>query len=190
LPAELLSFLESSTQGRDMDGFGLFILGTAITIGVTVTLGVRLLQLLRGEMRGHRLARRGGSRAALGWTLGFALAAFAAAGFMSIGWFVLPFAILACAVAAWRCRALPEGAIGASLGTGAVLFVLALMNPNRPGPCAHSITLRAGERASFSCGGVNGTSWLPLALVLVLAALATQVMMDRRTKRTAHTGPR
>jgi hypothetical protein len=89
----------------------------------------------------------------------------------SIVLFVLPFAMIACGVAAWRCRALPEGAIGASLGTGIVLGVIGLMNPTRP-PCRATITVRSGERWC----GVNGTSWLPLAFALVVVAVAGQMM--------------
>jgi hypothetical protein len=169
-----------------MDRFGLFMLETGVAVGVTVGLVVRLVQLIVGRIRGQRFSRSVGRPSALGWTLGFAIATFAAAGVMSIGLFVLPFAVITCGVAAWRCRALPEGAIGACLGTGVVLFVIGLMNPNRPEPCARSITLRAGDHASLSCGGVNGTSWLPLAIALVVAAFVAQILMDRRKAGRAH----
>jgi hypothetical protein len=162
------------------------MLETAVAVGVTVGLAVRLIQLVVGRIRGHRFSRSVGWPAALGWALGFAIAAVAAAAVVSIGWFVLPFAMIACGVAAWRCRALPEGAIGASLGTGIVLCVVGLMNPNRPEPCVRSITLRAGEHASLSCGGVNGTSWLPLVVALVVVAVAGQMMIERRKKGRAH----
>jgi len=169
-----------------MDRFGLFMLEAAVTVGATVGLAVRLIQLIVGRIRGHRFSRTVGWPAALGWALGFAIAAFAAAAVVSIGWFVLPFAMIACGVAAWRCRALPEGAIGAGLGTGLVLFVIGLMNPTHP-PCV-AIAVRSGEPVyPGGCGGVNGTSWLPVALALVVVAVAGQMMIERRKKGRAHT---
>ncbi|MCA1837297.1 MAG: hypothetical protein LC674_00460 [Actinobacteria bacterium] len=171
-----------------MDRFGLFMLEAAVAVGAAVGLAVRLIQLIVGRIRGHRFSRSVGWPAALGWALGFAIAAFAAAAAMSIGLLVLPFAMIFCGVAAWRCRALPEGAIGASLGSGIVLCVIGLMNPTRP-PCGatFTVTLRTGERASSGgCGGVDGTSWLPLAVALVVVAVAGQVMMERRNKGRAH----
>jgi hypothetical protein len=143
-----------------MDGFGLFMLVTAVTIGVGVGLATRLIQFVVERVRGRPFSRTMGWLATATWALGFAMAAFAAAGVMSIGLLVLPFAIIACGVAAWRCRAFPEGAIGASLGTGVVLGVIGLMNP-------------AG-------GGVNGTSWIPLAVTLVVVAMASQAVTGRR----------
>jgi hypothetical protein len=103
--------------------------------------------LIVGRIRGRPFSRSVGRSATLGWALGFAIAALAAAGLMSIGVLLLLFAIIVCGVAAWRSRALPEGAIGASLGTGIVLLILGLRHPTPP----------PGH-------GVNGTSWLPVAL--------------------------
>jgi hypothetical protein len=174
-----------------MDPFGLFMLRAAVMIGTTVGITVRLIQLIGERIRGHRFARSVGRPAALGWALGFAIAAFAAGAFMSIGVLVLPFAIIVCGVAAWRCRALPEGAIGASLGTGFVLGIVGLMNSNntprdRP-PCNGApVTLKAGEHASFSCGGVDGASWLPLAGALVFVAFAGQIILERRKRGGEH----
>jgi len=172
---------------RDMDRFGLFMLEIPAAVGITVGLAVRLIQLVVERIRGQRFSRTAGWPATSAWALGFAIATFAAAGVMSIGPLVLPFAVITCAVAAWRCRALPECAIGAGLGTGLVLFVIGLMNPTRP-PCGAAITLtvRSGEHASTGCGGVNGTSWLPVAVALVAAAVAGQILMERRKAGRAH----
>jgi hypothetical protein len=179
--------MEGTLRGvRDMDRFGLFMLETGAAVGVTVGLTIGLIQLVVGRIRGRPFSRSAGPPASLAWALGFALATFAAVGVMSIGILVLPFAVIVCGVAAWRCRALPEGAIGASLGTGFVLGVIGLMNPNHPEPCVRSITLRAGEQAHLSCGGVNGTSWLPAALALVVVAFAGQILLQRRKGEGAH----
>jgi hypothetical protein len=165
-----------------MDGFGWFILGAAVAVGTGVGLGVRLVQVMVRDVRGQRIVRRVGWRAVLGWTAGFAAAAFGASAIMSIGVFVLPVAMIVCGIVAWRCRAFPEGAIGAGLGTGIVLGIIGLMNPTPHQPCVNSATLRSGEYASFACGGVNGFSWLSFALTLVGVALAGQTMLRRRNK--------
>jgi hypothetical protein len=175
----LLTTLAAARGVRDMDGFGLFMLGTGVAVGVTVGLVVRLFQLAVERIRGRHFSRTVGWAATCAWALGFALGAFAAAGVVSIGFVVLPFAVIACAVAAWRCRALPEGAIGAGLGTGIVLFVIGLMNPTLP-PCV-AIGVRNGEPVyPGNCGGVNGTSWVLVAAALVVAAVAGQIVMERR----------
>lgn len=178
--------LQGTSRGvRDMDRFGLFMLETGVAVGVTVGLAVRLIQLVVGRIRGQRFSRTVGLPATSAWALGFAIATFAAAGVMSIGPLVLPFAMITCGVAAWRCRALPECAIGAGLGTGLVLFVIGLMNPTHP-PCV-AIAVRSGEPVfPGGCGGVNGTSWLPLAVALVAAAVAGQILMERRKAGPAH----
>jgi hypothetical protein len=170
-----------------MDHFALFMLEIALAVGITVGLAVRLIQLAVGRIRGRPFSRTVGRTASMAWACGFAIAAFAAAAFISIGIFVLPVAMIVCAIAAWRCRALPEGAIGASLGSGVVLCLIGLMNPTRPS-CDPSLgmVLRGGQRASYLCGGVDGTSWLPLAVVLVVIAVAGQAMLmmiERRDQR-------
>jgi hypothetical protein len=111
-----------------MDRFGLFMLMAAVVAGVTAGLATRLVQLMAGRIRGQPFSRSSGWRATLGWALGFAVAAFAAAGAMSIGLLVLPVAWVLCGLAAWRGRAFPEGAIGAGLGIGVVLGAIGLMN--------------------------------------------------------------
>lgn len=184
----LLIVLQGTSPGvRHVDRFILVMLETAVAVGVTAGLAARLIQLVVTRIRGRRFSRTVGWPATSAWALGFAIATFAGAAVMSIGPLVLPFAVIVCGVAAWRCRALPEGAIGAGLGTGSVLFVIGLMNPTRP-PCGatFAVTIRSGEHASGACGGVNGTSWLPLALALVAAAVAGQILMERRRPGRAH----
>jgi len=179
--------LQGISRGvRDVDRFGLFMFETAVAVGVTVGLAVRLIQLVVGRIRGQRFSRTVGWPATSAWALGFAIATFAAAAVMSIGpFFVLPFAVIVCGVAAWRCRALPESAIGAGLGTGLVMLVIGLMNPTHP-PCV-AIAVRSGEPVfPGGCGGVNGTSWVPIALALVAAAVAGQIVMERQKAGRAH----
>jgi hypothetical protein len=172
--------LQGTSRGvRDMDRFGLFMLEIGVAVGVTIGLIVRLIQLVVERLRGRRFSRTVGWRATAAWALGSAIATCAAAAAMSIGIFVVPFAVIACGVAAWRCRALPEGAIGAGLGTGLAMFVIGVMNSHPP--CV-VIAIRDGNPVfSGRCdGSINGTSWLPLALALVAAAVAGQILMERR----------
>src|ERR1051325_6265856 len=121
-----------------MDGFAWFILFGGLVVGTGVGLGVRLIQLVVEFVRHRQFVRNVGWGAVLIWTLGFAATAFAAASAMSIGIGVMPVAIIVCGVAAWRFRGLPEGLIGASLGTGIVLEIIGLMNPTNPSPCIRS----------------------------------------------------
>jgi len=168
-----------------MDRVALAMLYIPVAVGLTVGLAVRLIQLAVGRIRGRRFSRTVGWPATSVWALGFAIAAFAVASAMSIGLFVLPFAVIACGVAAWRCRALPEGAIGAGLGTGLVIFVIGLMN-SRCGALSLPFGIGAHNYSFTGCGGINGTSWLPLAVALVVAAVAGQILMERRKAAPAH----
>ncbi len=162
-----------------MNGLGLIMLRGGVAIGVTVGLIVRLIQFVVERLRGQRFPRTVGWRATSAWGLGFALATFAVAAAMSIGILVLPFAVIVCGVAAWRCRALPEAAIGAGLGTGLVLFVVGLMNPART-PCA--IAIYGGDPRQC---GFDGTFWLRLGLAFVVAAVVGQVLTERGNGRVS-----
>src|SRR5579862_2530653 len=150
-----------------MARFGLFMLVTAIAVGATVGTFARLIQLIVARIRGRPSSRNVGWPAILVWALGFAIAAFAAGAFMSIGIVVLPFAIIVCGVAAWWCRALPEGVIGAGLGTGTVVLIVGLMNLNVSGG-----------------GLVAATSLIPLAVGLI----GVQAMIGSRQERGAARG--
>jgi multisubunit Na+/H+ antiporter MnhB subunit len=158
-----------------MDRFRLFVLEATVSIGAITAIAVRLIQLTVERIRGRGFSRRAGWPATLVWTLGCALAAFAAVGAMSIGIFVLPFAVIACGVAAWLYHALPEGAIGASLGTGIVLCVLGLMNHPFV-PCVGGFQVISARHIS----GCDGTSWFPLGLALIIVAAASQAMLERQ----------
>src|ERR1019366_10451202 len=136
-----------------MDRFVLVMLEASAAVGVTVGLAVRLIQLAVGRIRGQRFSRTVGWPATSIWALGFAIAPLAGAAALSIGPLVLPFAVIACGVAAWRCRALPEGAIGAGLGTGLVIFVIGLMN-SRCGALSLPFGIGAHNYSFTGCGGI------------------------------------
>ncbi len=171
-----------------MDRIGLAMLYIAVAGGFTVGVAIRLIQLAVGRIRGRRFSRAVGWPATLVWALGFAIAALAVAAAMSIGPFVLPFAVIAYGVAAWRCRALPEGAIGAGLGTGLMIFVIDLMNWPRCGALNLPFGIGAHDYSFAGCGGINGTSWFAfaLAVALLVAAVAGQILMERRKAGRAH----
>ena len=171
-----------------MDRVALAMLFIPVAVGLTVGLAVRLIQLAVGRIRGRRFSRTVGWPATLVWAPGFAIAAYAVAGAMSIGPLVLPFAVIAYGVAAWRCRALPEGAIGAGLGTGHVIFVIGLLNWPRCGALSLPFGIGAHHYSFTGCGGINATSWLPLllAVALTVAAVAGQILMERRKAAPAH----
>jgi hypothetical protein len=163
-----------------MDRIALAMLYTPVAVGLTVGLGIRLIQLAVERIRGQRFSRTVGWPATSAWALGFAIAAFAVAGAMSIGIFVLPFAVIVYGVAAWRCRALPEGAIGAGLGAGLAILVIGLMNWPRCGALSLPFGIGAHTYSFTGCGGITGISWLPLTAALVVASVAGQVLMARR----------
>ena len=169
-----------------MDKFWMFMPKAGAAVGVTVGVAVRLIQLGVGRLRGQPFSRTVGWPATSAWTLGFAIATVAAASILSIGpFYVLPVAVIVCGIAAWRCRALPEGAIGAGLGTGFVLFVIGLMN-SQCGALSLPFGIGAHHHSYSGCGGANGTLWLPLAVALVVAAVAGQILMERRKTRRTH----
>lgn len=132
-----------------MAGLGLIMLLVAGTVGATVALLVRLIQSVVERVTGRSFSRSVGWFAVCGWGLGFATAAFAVAAVTSIGLFVLAVAIILLAGAAWICRAFPEAAIGAALGSGAVVLIIGLMNLSHDG------------------GFIIATSALPLAFGLI-----------------------
>jgi hypothetical protein len=161
-----------------MDRLGLAMFEVSVAVGATAGLAVRLTQLIVERIRGRGFSRRGGWPATLVWTLGSALAAFATAGAMSIGIFVLPFAVITYGVAAWRYRAFPEGATGTGLGAGIVMCVIGLMNPT---PLCDATAIVQDHVSA--CAGVSGATWLPLAgLALIIMAASGQMMMMEREK--------
>jgi hypothetical protein len=174
-----------------MDRLPLDMVEAAVLVGSIVGLGVRLIQFVAERIGGRRVLRRVGRPAAMAWALGCALAAFAAAAILSIGFLVLPVAMIVCGVAAWRYRALPEGAVGAGLGSSIAVAIIGLMNPPPPNPLppaclGQPFTVPAGQHSHVSCGGMSLSSWLPLAIGLVVFSVAGQVLVERRKKAQAH----
>lgn len=145
-----------------MGRFWLVILEAGLVFGLAGALSARLIQFAVERVRGRGFSRSTGWRATLAWIPGFAIGAVSGAAVMSIGILTWPLAIVACAIAAWNCRALPEGAIGAGLGAGVVILVVGLMN------LSHLRDL------------AGGTLWFPVAIGLIGAALLAQMEIGRR----------
>ena len=115
------------------------------------------------------------------WTLAGGLVVFAFLGALSIGIFVLPFAILAVwyvqRVAGWG----PE-VVGGISGAGVVSLLVAFLNRDyRPCPDG-PITIEPG-RASFECGGFAPTPWWIAGLVLTLGGIAAYALLRRQGRR-------
>ena len=103
------------------------------------------------------------------WTLALSLAAFAVVSVMSIGMFVLPFAVAAAAIVARRNRTWPESVFGGLLGAAAVCLLVAYLN-RAYSPCpAGPMWLGPGEHVR--CGGLNPLPWLTVGALLTAVGL-------------------
>lgn len=94
------------------------------------------------------------------WALAFGLLAFSVIAGFSIGWLVLPFAVVALVLTSRRSRPWPEAPAGMLVGIGAVLLMIAFIHRNYV-PCppmGEPMVMRRGE--SFSCGGSSPVPWL------------------------------
>jgi len=126
---------------------------------------------------------RGGWLAFAEWALALALLSLAVIGAASIGVFLLPFALLALALAARRNRAWPEAPTGGMTGVGSIcLFVAYTHRAYTPCPTG-PIRIRAetGYHGPFSCGGFDPTPWLAVGLLLT-AAGCVGYLISRRTR--------
>src|SRR5215208_455167 len=135
------------------------------------------MRILEGAMREQ--ADRKGWRSLLEWAAAFALLALAVVGAMSIGIFVVPFAIAAIVLAARRNCRWPEAALGAFLGVGSLcLFIAFLHRDDSPCPAARTLVrVRPGER--LSCGGLDPVPWLAIGLLLAAVGLGGYLLFHR-----------
>jgi hypothetical protein len=113
------------------------------------------------------------------WVFAGALTFFAFLTGLSIGLFVLPFAVIALWLAARRSRIWPEilGLVG---GIGVIGFVIAAVNHDGSG-------CRTSEEDGFTtvtCGGLDPMPWLVSGLLLVAAASVLYAFARRRIEKT------
>jgi len=93
---------------------------------------------------------RDGWKSVFHWGVAGALLAFAGIGMMSIGWFIMPFAVWAFYHASARYRFFPEGISGALLGASAVILFIAFLHRGDV-PCPSS--------GSIIVFHINGRGW-------------------------------
>jgi hypothetical protein len=122
------------------------------------------------------------------WTLGLGLLALAVVGALSIGIFVMPFALATLLYAALRNRAWPEAGVGGLLGVGIVFLFVAYRNRSYS-PCP-SGPMRLAHGQHFSCGGFDPMPWLTIGMVLITGGVSGYLLTRRSrlaaaaTKRT------
>jgi len=114
----------------------------------------------------------------IGWIAVGACAALGLAAAPSFGLFVLPFAVVAIAIAARRLRAWPEG-LGAIAGVGVLLLAIALLNGDYHSCSDRPVTAASGD-GSVSCGGLDPAPLLLAGLVLCFAAGIAYAALNRR----------
>jgi hypothetical protein len=102
-------------------------------------------------------------------------------GVTALGVFILPLGVVLVAVLA-RLRSTVD-AWGALGGLGAIIAWIGIINLNYRACSSHAVHLSlattAGGSASFSCGGVDGLTWLIVGGCAAGAAIAMYVLMTR-----------
>jgi len=130
------------------------------------------------------MRNRGGWPAFAEWALAMALLSFAVIGAASIGVLVLPFALLALALAARRNRAWPEAPMGGLTGVGSICLLVAYIN-RAYSPCPTGPTrVRVVSGGHFSCGGFDPMPWLMVGLLLAAVGCVGYLVL-RRTRAAA-----
>ena len=121
---------------------------------------------------------RTGVVAFLGWIPAGTCITLGVAAAPSFGLFVLPLAAVALVLARRRLRAWPE-ALGAFVGGGCVLLVIALVNSDYRSCSSGPVTAPAGQ-SSLSCGGLDPAPFLVAGLALCAAAAVAYAALSRR----------
>ena len=129
--------------------------------------------------------RRHGWLSLLQWTLALGLVAYSVVGAMTVGMFVIPFALGAVVIVARRNRLWPESIFGALCGAAVVSLLIALLN-REASPCPpvpRTVVLEPGERAQ--CGGRDPTPWLAAGVVLASTGLLGYALARPRHREAA-----
>ena len=120
-----------------------------------------------------------GWKAFVAWSLAGGLVVFSVITGLSIGVFVLPFAVAAVLVTATRASGWPE-AIGVVAGAGVVSLVIAFRSRDyKPCPESGVLTVPPGE-TSIECGGFDPMPWLIGGIALVSVSVAAHVFVRAR----------
>lgn len=113
------------------------------------------------------------------WALAFGLLAFSVIAGFSIGFLVLPFAVVALGLTSRRSRPWPEAPTGMLVGIGAVLLMIAFIQRDYV-PCppqGEPMVLRRGE--SSSCGGFNPVPWIVAGVASTAVGVAGYLAWQR-----------
>ena len=133
------------------------------------------------------MRNRAGGQAFVEWALALTLLSLAVIGAASIGMFLLPFALLALALAYRRNRAWPEALLGGFTGAGIICLYMAYRSRSYS-PCAAEptrIQVFAGEHVTrYSCGGFEPMPWLVVGALLTIAG-CVGYLVTRRTRLNA-----
>lgn len=122
------------------------------------------------------------SRPVLGfaaWTAAGALSCVTIIAILSLGIFILPFAVLALCYAIWR-FGVGSSALGSMFGAGLTLAGVGLANLGTRSCSGAPAVAMPGQHAPGACGGPDGAAWLTVGLIIAVAALATTIWVARR----------
>jgi hypothetical protein len=127
------------------------------------------------------MRRWNGWKAFVAWSLAGGLLVFSVLAGLSIGLFVLPFAVAAVFLVAYHASGWPE-AIGVVAGAGAVCLLIAFLSRDHQ-PCPESGVLPGfnSEGAFVSeCGGFDPMPWLIAGIALVGVSVFAHVLVRAR----------
>ena len=113
------------------------------------------------------------------WFAGWAVAGACLALIVSqIGVFTFPAGVVLIVVLTWHA---PRHALGFVAGVGAVGVVIGALSLDYH-PCPRDgVTVLEPGQTSFECGGFDGTPWLVVGAVLVVAAMVGYALANRRS---------
>jgi hypothetical protein len=102
---------------------------------------------------------------------------------LSVGPFVLPFALVLLAIVATRSPRLPE-AVGFISGIGVMLLVIAFLHRSdgQPCPAGDGFQQLAPGQQSVSCGGLDPHPWLYLGIPVTAAGAVTYLAVSRKRR--------
>jgi len=114
----------------------------------------------------------------LAWTVAGALVALTVLGILSIGIFVLPFAVAAIIFLRRRSPGWPT-TLGIPAGVGVMAIVLGFLNLDYQ-PCTSAPIVLHGQE-TYSCGGIDPTPLFLVGSLILVAAFVVYAVVSRRT---------
>jgi hypothetical protein len=143
-----------------------------------VVIGAVALAL--ASSRAGRLRRFGPLAGYTAWAISGLLLTIAFLALLSIGLFLLPFAVVAVVFSARRFPGAP--AVGSIAGGGLALVGIGVANlGNHPCP-RHPASIPPGQPAGTSCGGASAGPWLLAGAIILMVGLALAAGLWSRTR--------